>query len=186
LSSQKGLHSTKKSSQYRSSLDLAMLLLAYKAVCFLLIDLAIVLLPPIFSVANYQGNVHLPVMISSTARFFQTWDTQQYLIISQYGYQAGSAANGMYPLWPFCIRLFSHVTGGNHLLAGLFLSNLCSVAAFVLLYRYIARESGVSLADHAIMLMLAFPGALFLLFPYSEALFLLLSVGIFILLSKND
>jgi hypothetical protein len=177
---------TEKGTRYRTGLDLARLLLLYKAICFLLIGLAIALLPPIFSVANYKGNVHLPEMISSNARFFQTWDTQQYLIISHYGYRAGSGANGMYPLWPFCIRLFSRVTGWNHLLSGLILANFFSLIALVMLHRYIARSSGAALADRTIMLMLAFPGALFLLFPYSEPLFLLLCVAIFISLSLND
>ncbi len=177
---------TDKSSGQRSGLDLARLLLLYKAVCFLLIGLAIVLLPPIFSFKYYIGNVHLPEIISSKARFFQTWDAQQYLLISRYGYTADPMADVCYPLWPFCIRLFSYVTGGNHLLSGLILANLFSIAALVMLHGYLSRSDGSETADRTVMLMLAFPGALFLLFPYSEPLFLLLSVGMFILLSRND
>ncbi len=163
-----------------------MLLFLYKAVCFLLIGLAIVLLPPMFSSEFYFGNVHLPEIISSKARFFQTWDAQQYLLISRYGYAVDPRTDVCFPLWPFCIRLFSHMTGGNHLLAGLILANLFSISALVMLHRHLARSNGTDTADRTVMLMLAFPGAIFLLFPYSEPLFLLLSVGMFILLSRSD
>jgi Gpi18-like mannosyltransferase len=177
---------TEKGTDHRSVVDLAMLLLLYKAVCFLLIGLAIVLLPPIFSTEFYLGNVHLPQIVSSKARFFQTWDAQQYLLISQYGYGADPRANVCFPLWPLCIRLFSHVTAGNYFFAGMILANLFSVAALVLLHRFIEREADAGLADRTLVVMLAFPGALFLLFHYSEPLFLLLSVGMFFLLSKED
>jgi hypothetical protein len=163
-----------------------MLFLAYKAICFLLISLAIVLLPPIFSVGNYNINVHGPGMSSSPTRYFETWDTQPYLMLGRKGYQTGSAANAWYPLWPFCIRLFSHVTAGSYLAAGLILSNLLSIAALVFLHGYLSRSHDPDIADRTVMLMLAFPGALFLLFPYSESLYLLLCVAVFFLLWKND
>jgi Gpi18-like mannosyltransferase len=162
------------------------LLVLYKAICFLLIGLAIVLLPPIFSFKYYLGNVHLPEIVASKARFLQTWDAQQYLLISRYGYTADPRTHVCFPLWPYCIRLFSYVTAGNHLLSGLILANIFSIAALVMLHRYISRRSDTDAADRTIMLMLAFPGAIFLLFPYSEPLFLLLSVGMFILLSTED
>jgi hypothetical protein len=177
---------TEEGTGRRTSLELARLLLLYKAVCFLLIGLAIVLLPPIFSFKYYMGNVHLPEIVSSKARFLQTWDAQQFLLISRYGYTADPRTHACFPLWPYCIRLFSYVTAGNHFLAGLILANLFSIAAMVLLHRYISRRNDADAADRTVMLMLAFPGAIFLLFPYSEPLFLLLSVGMFILLSTKD
>jgi Gpi18-like mannosyltransferase len=78
------------------------------------------------------------------------------------------------------------VTGGNHLFSGLILANIFSIAAMVMLHRYVSRRNDTDAADRTIMLMLAFPGAIFLLFPYSEPLFLLLSVGMFVLLSTKD
>jgi hypothetical protein len=186
LSTREESHSTERGPQYRSDLNLTMLLLAYKAVCFLLIGLAIVLLPPMFSVENYSINVHGQALSLSYARFFETWDAQPYLLLSKEGYRAGSDANAWYPLWPLCIRLFSHVTGVGLLVASLILSNLLSIAALVLLHRYLSRSADPATADRTVMLMLAFPGALFLLFPYSESLFLLLSAALFIFLWKND
>jgi Gpi18-like mannosyltransferase len=171
---------------HRSGSDLARLLVLYKTVCFLLIGLSIVLLPPIFAYKYYIGNVHLPEISFSKARFFQTWDAQHYLLISRYGYGADPRANVCFPLWPFCIRFFSYLTGGNHLLSGLILANLFSIVALVLLYRFIEREKDAGSAERTLMLMLAFPGAIFLLFPYSEPLFFLLSMVIFILLKKDD
>ncbi len=176
---------TVRETGHRSVLDLTMQLFLYKAVCFMLIGLAIVLLPPMFSVENYQINVHGEAM-SSPARYFETWDTQSYLMLSREGYKPDSEANAWYPLWPFFIRLFSYATGGSHLLAGLILSNLFSIAALVTLHWYLSRTAGPHTADSTLMLMLSFPGALFLLFPYSESLYLLLSVALFVFLWKKD
>ncbi len=170
----------------RSGPELARLLVLYKAVCFLLIGLAIVLLPPMFSAENYNVNIHVSPLPHSIARYFQTWDAQQYLLISRYGYGADPWTDVCFPLWPFCIRFFSYLTGGNYLLSGLILANLFSITALVLLYRFVEKENDPGSADRTLLLMLAFPGAIFLLFPYSEPLFLLLSVAMFIFLSKND
>ena len=172
--------------QTRSRLHLVGWLLGYKAVLFLLIYLAVVLLPPLFLVHAYYGNIHGPSEPHPVGRYFSTWDAQPYLIMSEFGYQADSRLNAFFPLWPFCIRLLSYVTGGHHLLSGIILANVLSVFALLALHEYVAREKGTRFANRTLLLLLAFPGSLFLMFPYSEALFLLLSVLIFHQLSKSN
>jgi hypothetical protein len=169
----------------RSAASVIAFLATYKAIYFLLIYLAIVLLPPIYSFATYSGNIHGPTMPSSIEKFFVTWDAQSYLFISQYGYIKGLRVDAFFPLWPFVIRLFSYVTGGNILVSSLILSNACSVAALFGLHRFVSRQYDSQLADRTIMLMLAFPGAIFLSFPYSESLFLLFCVLMFLQLSSH-
>lgn len=171
----------------RSNVEPAALLLVYKAICFFLIYLSIALLPPLFSLETYYGNFHWPPEARpSFASIFQTWDAQHYLYVSRFGYQPGSLSNAFYPLWPLCIRLFSYVTLGNYLVAALILSNLFSLAALLALHRHITMGKDSDTADRTVLLMLAFPGAMFLLFPYSESLFLLLAVLIFVQLSREE
>jgi hypothetical protein len=107
---------------------------------------------------------------------FETWDTQHYLAISEQGYTPETASTAFYPLWPALIRAGAAVTGGDHLMSGLLLANLLSLIALVVLHRLLSARYNTSLADRTLVLLLAFPGALFLNFPYTEALFLLLLV----------
>jgi len=158
----------------------------YKAVCFSLIYLSIVFLPSLFNAEAYYGNFHRqPVLSHSLDKHLETWDAQHYLFLSDSGYQTGSMSAAFYPLWPFIIRIFSVFTGGNTLLAGLVLSNGFSVAALALLHTYLRRRRDERVANRTVLLILAFPGAIFFLFPYTESLFLLLSLLIWILLDRN-
>ena len=76
-----------------------------------------------------------------------------------------------YPLWPFLIRLSAPLFGGNFTLAALVLANAFSVAALVLLHRLVARRFDENVANRTLMLIIAFPGALFLCFPYNRIAF---------------
>jgi hypothetical protein len=140
----------------------------------------------LFSEEAYYGNLHRPAAPGPVARYFTTWDAQPYLMISEYGYRAEEHLAAFFPLWPFCIRLFSSLTGGNHLAAGFILANLLSILALLAFYELVTAEKGREVADRALLLLLAFPGALYFLFPYSESLFLLLSVMVFYHLSKGN
>ncbi len=60
------------------------------------------------------------------------------------------------------------------LLTGLVLANAFSLAAWALFHRLVARRSGESAANWALVFLIAFPGALFFQFNYTESLFLLL------------
>jgi hypothetical protein len=175
-----------KSSQLRSRLNLVGWLFGYKAVLLLLIYLSVVLLPPLFFEETYYSNIHVQSELHPVGRYFSTWDAQPYLIISESGYQADSRLAAFFPLWPFCIWLFSYLTAGHHLLSGIILANIVSVFALLALHEYVSAEKGLRFADRTLLLLLAFPGSLFLMFPYSEALFLLLTVSFFHQLTKSN
>jgi hypothetical protein len=103
---------------------------------------------------------------------FSTWDSAHYLDISERGYRRGSASCAFYPLWPAVVRVGAFFTGGRPLLASLMLTNALSLFAFWLFYRLVAIEYGTLIGKHALILMLAFPSALFFSFPYTESLYL--------------
>jgi len=115
-----------------------------------------------------------PVFASHLA----TWDAAHYLYLSEVGYRPGMPPCAFYPLWPLLVRGAAPIFGGSHLVTGLVLANLFSLAAWVLFHRLVARRWGEGAANWALVFMVAFPGALFFQFNYTESLFLLLVLGL--------
>lgn len=110
---------------------------------------------------------------------FATWDIAHYLQLSQEGYKAGSASCAFYPLWPLVIRAATALTGGWPVLTSLVLTNVLSLIGLWLLYQLVERHFGASVSLDSLILMLAFPGALFFSFPYSESLYLVILMLLF-------
>lgn len=161
-------------------------LLLQKAACFALIFLSIALLPHIFNMRAHEGNFHRsPTFVASPSQFFQTWDAQMYLALSESGYRSGEPSVRFFPLWPLAIRLCAPLTRGSHVVAGLLLANALSILALTLLHAYLRTETDGRTAGATLMLMLAFPGAMFFLLPYSEAMCFLFSVVAWALLRSD-
>ena len=118
------------------------------------------------------------VLLAPLAR----WDAVWYLRIADSGYAGDEHRAAFFPLYPLAVRAAGEVGGGSRG-ARLVASYLVSLAAFlgalVLFWRLAAFELGTRLAWPALLLLALFPGALFFGAPYSESLFLLLSVGAF-------
>lgn len=102
------------------------------------------------------------------------WDIAHYLRLSQDGYEVGSPSCAFYPLWPAAIRLATVVTGNRPVLAAVLLANALSLVGLWLLYRLVERRCGAAVSRDSLILLLAFPGALFFSFPYTESLYLVL------------
>jgi hypothetical protein len=108
------------------------------------------------------------------ASHFGTWDAAHYLLLSEVGYGKGAPSCAFFPLWPLLVRGVAPLLGGSHVLAGLVLANAFSLVAWVLFHRLVARRWGESTANLGLIFLVAFPGALFFQFNYTESLFLLL------------
>ena len=104
---------------------------------------------------------------------------------SEEGYQRGSASCAFYPLWPYLIRASSWLTLGDHFIAGILLANVLSLAAVLVFHYFVERHHGRSTANGAAALLLAYPGAIFFSFIYTESLFLLLVVLFFLCLFQE-
>ncbi|MEA2422519.1 MAG: hypothetical protein QOF55_1618 [Thermoleophilaceae bacterium] len=106
------------------------------------------------------------------------WDSVWYLDIARSGY--GGPSTAFFPLYPMLVRALAP-TGdpGALLLAGYAVSLLALFGALYLLHRLVALELGDRVARSAVLMLAVFPGALWFGAPYSESLFLLLSVGAF-------
>ncbi len=108
------------------------------------------------------------------ASHFATWDAAHYLYLSEVGYHHDVPSCAFYPLWPLLVRWCAPLAGGSHLIAGLVLSNLFSLAAWAIFYQRVRRRWGKSVAGWALVFLVVFPGSLFFQFLYSESLFFLL------------
>lgn len=104
---------------------------------------------------------------------WRRWDASLYLDIAPRGYAADVAdgnAAAFFPLYPLGVRALA-VTGLGYLEAALLLSALSTLVACVFLYRLAEQVHGLDGAKAALYLLL-FPTAVFLMAPYTAALFL--------------
>lgn len=164
---------------------LLLAILGLKAATFL-IALGAITFFPSFNEREYHNDIHWPREGPPTlATYLATWDGAHYLFLSEESYQRGSASCAFYPLWPYLIRACSWFTFGNHFLAGILLANLLSLSAFVVLHHFVERHHGLPVANAVVALLLAYPGAIFFSFIYTESLFLLLVVLFFLCLFQE-
>ena len=97
------------------------------------------------------------------------WDALRFEEIASFGYATDDASAAFLPGYPLVIRgvdTFSPF--------GPFGSAI--LAALVVLYGLTAREFDVPMARRAVVLLASFPTSFFFLAPYSESLFLLLTL----------
>jgi len=108
---------------------------------------------------------------------FTRWDIQAYLDIASHGYEAGALRCAFYPLWPAIIRIGSWIFFGSTTVSAWVLANFFSLIFLYSFHRWVSEHHGSRVATYAALLLLFYPGSLFLFVPYSEPLFLLLVMG---------
>lgn len=137
-----------------------------------------------------QGTGFVSQLLSS----WQRWDALWYQHITEVGYGVGDGSTAFFPLYPILGRLATPVAGGMTFVGLLLISALAYLGVVVSLWR-LARLEALRLSrrdrDHGasrrspsrlvalltILLTVFFPTGFFLLAPYTESLFLLLSVA---------
>lgn len=103
------------------------------------------------------------------------WDARHFFVVAEEGWvgpeaeQARPAA--FFPLYPLLIRGLSTI-GFNPVAAGLLVSTVATVVACAFLIRLADEELGEGTGRRAASYLVLFPTAVFLVAPYSEALFL--------------
>ena len=108
---------------------------------------------------------------------WRRWDALYFLRVAQDGYAHHRGLTAFFPLYPALVRVAAWPLGGHFTLAGLVASWLCSWGTCLWFYRLVTREYGDRLARQALLFLLCCPLAFFCFAPYSESLFLLVSVG---------
>jgi Gpi18-like mannosyltransferase len=104
------------------------------------------------------------------------WDAVHYLNIATQGYQGIDMA--FFPLYPFLLRIVG-AFAGNHLIAGLLISNAAFFFGLLFLYKLLEHEYERPVARRAIFYVSVFPTAVFFSAVYSESLFFMLTVAAF-------
>ncbi len=110
------------------------------------------------------------------------WDAVHYLNIATHGYQGTDMA--FFPLYPLLIRILGTLVG-NHLIAGLLISNACFFFGLLFLYKLLEREFDRPVARRAIFYVSIFPTAVFFSAVYTESLFFTLTVASFYYLRQH-
>jgi hypothetical protein len=118
------------------------------------------------------------VLLAPLAR----WDAVWYLRIADSGYAGDEHRTAFFPLYPLAVRAVGEIGGGGpggRLVAAYLVSLAAFLGALYLFHRLVSLELGRRMAWPAVLLLSLFPASLFFGAPYSESLFLLLSVGAF-------
>ena len=110
---------------------------------------------------------------------FNHWDAPHYVDIAKNWYiNSGDQANFIvfFPLYPILIHLFTFDYNYSNLSA-LIISNVCSLIAFLYLYKLTKLEFDDKVATKAVVFLSIFPIAYFLSVPYTEGLFFALTIA---------
>lgn len=103
------------------------------------------------------------------------WDSVWYLAISHHGYTSPESS-AFFPLYPMLMHLAA-IPFGSALVAGMVISVVSMTVALYLLYLLARLDLSDAQARSTVMLVAFFPTSLFLSAVYTEALFLVMSVG---------
>jgi Mannosyltransferase (PIG-V) len=110
--------------------------------------------------------------IDATERQDAVW----YLRLADRGWSTEDASAAFFPLYPLAVRAVSWILPGEDLFAAIVVSNLAFLGALLALFALTAEAFGERIARRAIVVTAIFPTAFFFLAPYTESLFLFLSV----------
>ena len=104
------------------------------------------------------------------------WDAVHYIEIAAFGYYGTDMA--FFPLYPGLIAMLGKLTG-NHLVAGLVISNLALLFALLFFYKLVEHQYNRHVAQRAIFYISIFPTAIFFSAVYTESLVLCQTVASF-------
>jgi hypothetical protein len=142
---------------------------AVKLVAFSRIVYFVVAYLAISFLASTEGSSSVGVL-----EMWTRWDAAHFLQVAEFGYtdlRSDPHATAFFPLFPLLVRALSSI-GIAPELAGLMIAAAASVVAVAYLYRLAEDELGGDAGRRAALYLLFFPTAVFLVAPYSEALFL--------------
>jgi Mannosyltransferase (PIG-V) len=109
----------------------------------------------------------------------QRQDAAWFLRLATVGYAPNDGSAAFFPLYPLAVRIAGWVPGVGPLGAALIVGNAAFFGALLMLHALTRLELGTAAARRTMLFCAFFPTAFFLLAPYTEPLFLLLSVSAF-------
>jgi len=110
---------------------------------------------------------------------WQRYDALWYQQIVTNGYKAGNSTVVFYPLYPLVSHITSVLLSGQIVLAELLVSSVAFTVGMWLLYRVARLDAGPIAAQLTVLLTALFPVGFFFLAPFTESLYLVLSLAAF-------
>jgi hypothetical protein len=173
---------------FRTALKEAAWVFVFSRLTILLVSyIAVVLIPlnghsiPIDCIAGIHPNNLCLFM-------WYHFDDGAYVQIAHQGY-ASTRDVAYFPFWPLLVHFGGLLLGGyfpfSYYLAGLLLANICFYFTLVLLYCLLCEDFEPSLAKRVIFYLAFYPYAIFFFLGYTESLFLILCVAVFLLLRRG-
>ncbi len=144
---------------------------------FIVTRFAIIVIAELAAVIiGQRAGTHIQESRSLLLAVWGRWDAVHYLDIATNGYHGTDLA--FFPLLPLLIAILGSLIG-NHLIAGLVISNVALFFALLFLYKLVEHEFDRTVARRAIFYISIFPTAVFFSAVYTESLFLMLTVASF-------
>jgi Gpi18-like mannosyltransferase len=144
---------------------------------FVATRIAIIIIAELAAVIiGQRAGVHVQESSHALLAVWGRWDAVHYLDIATQGYQGTDMA--FFPLYPILIRIVGSLAG-NHLVAGLLISNATFFFGLLYLYKLLEHEYDRAVARRAIFYVSIFPTSVFFSAVYTESLFFMLTVASF-------
>ena len=138
---------------------------------------AIIVIAELASVIiGQRAGTHVQESSHALLAVWGRWDAVHYLDIATQGYQGTDMA--FFPLFPLLIRIVGSLAG-NHLVAGLLISNASFFFGLLYLYKLLEHEYDRAVARRAIFYVSIFPTSVYFTAVYTESLFFMLTVASF-------
>ena len=127
-------------------------------------------------IIGQRAGVHVQESRNLLLAVWGRWDAVHYIDIATIGYHGTDMA--FFPLYPLLVAGLGALTG-NHLVAGLIISNVALFFGLLFLYKLVEHEFDRTVARRAIFYISIFPTAIFFSAVYPESLFFMLTVASF-------
>lgn len=118
---------------------------------------------------------------------WERWDALQYLKIAENGYTAVGDDRFLivfFPFYPLLVSVFSFLTG-NYLVAAFIVTAIASIALGLVFRELVKLDHSETIAQLSVLFLFIFPTSYFLHIPYTESLFLSLTIGAFLAARKR-
>jgi hypothetical protein len=118
---------------------------------------------------------------------FRNWDGTWYRLVATDGYNTSmDATAAFWPLYPWLMDGGSRITGWSPETVGFLISNVAFYFGLAFLFRLVALDFDVSVAQRTLWAVALFPAAFFFNAVYTESLFFLLVVAALYMARKDD
>ena len=134
-------------------------------------------------IVGQRAGVHVQESRNLLLAVWGRWDAVHYIDIATIGYHGTDMA--FFPLYPLLISIVGRILG-NHLIAGLLISNVALFFGLLYLYKLVEHEFDRHVARRAIFYISVFPTAVFFSAVYTESLFLMLTVASFYYMRERN